>query len=162
MSAMSAAPGTATALGPSPCLTLDTLESWLRESANILRGFIDSSDFKNYIFGLLFSKRYNDVFDERVQHLVAADVQASLRPVPAGPTSSPVPKTWARPGIEPSPRSTCMGTTCAPMTPFKQVLHEPKHLSGCHLHSVGRVIANPPFSAKERTVKVQQCQRNKR
>lgn len=50
-------------------LSLETLESWLWESANILRGSIDSSDFKNYIFGLLFLKRYNDVFDERVAKL---------------------------------------------------------------------------------------------
>lgn len=50
-------------------LSLETLESWLWESANILRGSIDSSDFKNYIFGLLFLKRYNDVFDERVTKL---------------------------------------------------------------------------------------------
>ena len=50
-------------------LTLDALESWPWESANILRGSIDSSDFKNYIFGLLFLKRFNDVFEERVAQL---------------------------------------------------------------------------------------------
>lgn len=54
-------------------LSLDTLESWLWESANILRGSIDSSDFKNYIFGLLFLKRFNDVFDERVTQLMHDD-----------------------------------------------------------------------------------------
>ena len=47
-------------------LTLETLESWLWESANIMRGSIDSSDFKNYIFGLIFLKRFNDVFEEKV------------------------------------------------------------------------------------------------
>jgi type I restriction enzyme M protein len=51
-------------------LSLETLESWLWESANILRGSIDSSDFKNYIFGLLFLKRYSDVFDERISKLM--------------------------------------------------------------------------------------------
>lgn len=51
-------------------LSLEALEAWLWESANILRGSIDSSDFKNYIFGLLFLKRFNDVFEERIAQLV--------------------------------------------------------------------------------------------
>lgn len=51
---------------PESKLTLDKLESWLWDSANILRGSIDSSDFKNYIFGLLFLKRSNDRFEEEV------------------------------------------------------------------------------------------------
>jgi len=54
-------------------LDLSTLESWLWDSANILRGSIDSSDFKNYIFGLLFLKRVNDVFEEEVEALVATE-----------------------------------------------------------------------------------------
>lgn len=54
-------------------LTLETLESWLWDSANILRGSIDSSDFKNYIFGLLFLKRSNDVFEEEVATIIERD-----------------------------------------------------------------------------------------
>lgn len=47
-------------------ISLDELKSWLWGSANIMRGTVDSSDFKNYIFGLIFLKRLSDVFDERV------------------------------------------------------------------------------------------------
>jgi type I restriction enzyme M protein len=56
-----------------PKLDLSTLESWLWDSANILRGSIDSSDFKNYIFGLLFLKRANDVFQEEVENIMQRD-----------------------------------------------------------------------------------------
>ncbi|MGR6834932.1 N-6 DNA methylase [Aliivibrio wodanis] len=35
-----------------------------------MRGTVDSSDFKNYIFGLIFLKRLSDVFDERVQAII--------------------------------------------------------------------------------------------
>lgn len=45
-------------------LSQQHLESHLWEAANILRGKIDSSDFKHYIFGLLFYKRLNDVWEE--------------------------------------------------------------------------------------------------
>jgi len=45
-------------------LTLPQLEQFLWRSADILRGKIDSSDYKKYIFGLLFYKRISDVWDE--------------------------------------------------------------------------------------------------
>jgi type I restriction enzyme M protein len=40
------------------------LEQWLWAAANILRGPVDSADFKAYIFPLLFLKRLSDVYDE--------------------------------------------------------------------------------------------------
>jgi type I restriction enzyme M protein len=48
-------------------LDIETLEKWLWDSANILRGHIDSSDFKNYIFGLMFLKRASDQFFEEAR-----------------------------------------------------------------------------------------------
>ena len=50
-------------------LTQQELESHLWESANILRGSIDSADYKNYIFGLLFLKRLSDVFEEEAERI---------------------------------------------------------------------------------------------
>ena len=50
-------------------LTKQQLQSYLWESANILRGKIDSGDFKHYILGLLFFKRLSDVFDEEQEKL---------------------------------------------------------------------------------------------
>ena len=54
-------------------INLNTLKSYLWESANILRGNIDASDYKNYIFGLLFLKRLSDVFDEERDGLKIED-----------------------------------------------------------------------------------------
>lgn len=51
-------------------LTLQELESHLWKSADILRGSIDSSDYKSYIFGLLFIKRLSDVFYEHRAELI--------------------------------------------------------------------------------------------
>lgn len=51
-------------------LTLQQLEQFLWKSADILRGKIDSSDYKKYIFGLLFYKRISDVWDEEYQKVM--------------------------------------------------------------------------------------------
>lgn len=51
-------------------LTLPQLESFLWKSADILRGKIDSSDYKKYIFGLLFYKRMSDVWDEEYASVI--------------------------------------------------------------------------------------------
>lgn len=45
-------------------IDLTQLKAFLWKSADILRGKIDSSDYKKYIFGLLFYKRMNDVWQE--------------------------------------------------------------------------------------------------
>lgn len=51
-------------------LTRAELESHLWRSADILRGSIDSSDYKIYIFGFLFLKRLSDRFEEEVQECI--------------------------------------------------------------------------------------------
>ena len=55
-------------------LTKQELESKLWQAADILRGQIDSADYKNYIFSILFLKRLSDRFDEEIQNAVASGV----------------------------------------------------------------------------------------
>lgn len=54
-----------------PELTREKLNNHLWAAADILRGSIDSSDYKNYIFGFLFLKRLSDRFEEEAQSLIA-------------------------------------------------------------------------------------------
>ena len=68
--AASAMPGRVE-LSPNDRLSVERLEAYLWSAADILRGSIDSSDYKNFIFGLLFLKRLSDRFDEECEALVA-------------------------------------------------------------------------------------------
>ena len=60
-------------------LTREQLERYLWAAADILRGSIDSSDYKRFIFGLLFLKRLSDRFDEECERLRTAGIDPEDR-----------------------------------------------------------------------------------
>lgn len=74
-------------------MTLSELEQYLSKAAWILKGPVDASDFKVYIFPLLFFKRISDVYDEEYRQALEeseGDEEYALLPefhrfiIPAG------------------------------------------------------------------------------
>ncbi|MBK5966185.1 type I restriction endonuclease subunit M [Thiocystis minor] len=63
---------------PTRRMTQGELESYLDKAADILRGNADHSEFRGYVFALLFYKRINDCFEEEVRTQADTLIKAGI------------------------------------------------------------------------------------
>ena len=63
---------------PTRRMTQGELETYLDKAADILRGNADHSEFRGYVFALLFYKRISDCYDEEVRSQTDALVKAGV------------------------------------------------------------------------------------
>ncbi|MEN9902643.1 MAG: hypothetical protein RL651_1307 [Pseudomonadota bacterium] len=68
------------AIRPTRRMTQGELESYLDKAADILRGNADHSEFRGYVFALLFYKRISDCFDEEARTQAATLTKAGVPP----------------------------------------------------------------------------------